>query len=389
MLIIGLMSGTSADGIDAALVEVRGSGRRLRAEIRAFLCVPHTAEMRSAILALCDPDRGRVPDLCALNAALGERFAEAAILVAGEAGVPLSEVRAIASHGQTVWHQPEPLSAGGVEARGTLQIGEPAVIAARTGRAVVSAFRAADMAVGGQGAPLVPYLDWALLTSGREARAVQNIGGIANVTHLPRAARLEEVLAFDTGPGNMVIDGLVRSLTGGERGYDHDGAWAATGEVNTRLLERLLTHPYFAATPPKTTGRELFGEPFVAELLRRARSMGLSDEDLLATATALTAESIARAYQTWLAPHGGFRTVIVSGGGSHNRPLMRMLAERLAPARVITSAELGIPDDAKEAVAFAILGYETLRGRPSNVPSATGASRAAILGSITPAPVSE
>lgn len=384
MLIIGLMSGTSADGIDAALVEVSGEGRSTELRLVHFLCLPHSPSMREAILRACDSATCRIPDLCGLNVALGERFAEAALAVAGSAGIPLGRVEAIACHGQTIWHQPEPMTIGDAEARGTLQIGEPAVIAARTGCQVISNFRAADMAEGGQGAPLVPYADWALFTSDEESRAVQNIGGIANVTYLPRSADLQDVIAFDTGPGNMVIDGLVRALSNGERHYDENGAWAARGVVNRGLLDELLSDPYFSAPPPKTTGRERFGDSYARRFSQRAEQLGLSAEDTLATATALTSESIARSYESWLAPRGGADTIVMGGGGVHNKTLMKMLEERLAPARIATHDEFGIPDDAKEAVAFALLGYETLQGRPANVPSATGASRSVVLGSITP-----
>lgn len=387
MLLIGLMSGTSADGIDAALVEITGQGRRTYARLLHFLCLPHTEAMREAILRLCDPQTATVPDLCALNVALGERFAEAAQAVAGAAAVALSEVDAIASHGQTVWHQPTPRPIAGMEARGTLQIGEPAVIAARTGCRVVSHFRTADMAAGGHGAPLVPYADWALLTSGREHRVVLNIGGIANVTFLPRNAAPEAVIAFDTGPGNMVIDGLVRALTRGARQFDAGGAWAAQGTPLPRLWNPRMEHPYFLLDPPKTTGREMFGEQYVHALLADARTLGAREEDVLATATFLTARTIGFGFRTFVRPRtrsGRIGTVIVGGGGTQNATLLRMIREEIAPTRVTTHAEFGIPDDAKEAIAFALLGYETLQGRPSNLPTATGAARPTILGSITP-----
>ena len=386
MLIIGLMSGTSADGIDAALVEIQGRARRIRIRLLGFQCHPHDKPTRDAILRLCDPRRGRIPELCALDALLGKRFAKAARGVAESAGISLSEVDAIASHGQTIWHQPDALPIAGREGRGTLQIGNSAVIAAETSCTVVSDFRSADMAAGGQGAPLVPFADWAIFTSGRETRAVQNIGGIANVTFLTRGASLEQVLAFDTGPGNMLIDGVVRILSDGTLPYDRDGEWAATGAVNQAMLARLLKHPYFRKPPPKTTGREMFGESYVRRVIRQADRLGVSNQDLVATVTALTAESIARAYRRWLDKTDSIKTVIVGGGGAHNQTLMRMLSERMAPARLTTHEEFGIPTDAKEAIAFAILGYQTLRGRPSNVPSATGAAYPAILGSLTPPP---
>lgn len=389
MLIIGLMSGTSADGIDAALTEISGAGRQTRIALRGFLCLPHTPAMRDAILRLCDPRAGAVPDLCALHFALGERFAEAAQAVACAAGISLAQVDAIASHGQTVWHQPSPYPIADTAARGTLQIGSPAVIAAHTGCAVISDFRPADMAVGGQGAPLVPYADWLLFTSDAENRAVQNIGGIANVTFLPKNAALDRVLAFDTGPGNMLIDGLVRALSGGAQQFDEGGVWAAQGVVRETLLRWLLEacRDYLEAPIPRTTGRERFGEPFLAQLLAQVQAQHVSDADALATVTNFTAATIADAYRVWLAPQGGVQTVIVGGGGVHNATLMGMLRERLAPARLKTHAEFGLADEAKEAVAFALLGYETLRGQPANVPSATGAARPAILGSITPRPM--
>jgi anhydro-N-acetylmuramic acid kinase len=389
MLIIGLMSGTSADGIDAALTEIIGEGRQTRIALRHFLCLSHSPSMRDAILRLCDPRTATVPDLCVLHFALGERFAEAAQAVADAAGISLAQVDAIASHGQTVWHQPSPLAIADTAARGTLQIGSPAVIAARTGCTVISDFRSADMAFGGQGAPLVPYADWLLFASDAENRAVQNIGGIANVTFLPKNATLESVIAFDTGPGNMLIDGLARALSGGARQYDEGGALAAQGLTQETLLRRLMDacRDYLDAPIPKTTGRERFGEPFLAQLLSQIRAERISDADALATVTAFTAETIAHAYRVWLTPQGGVQSVIVGGGGVHNATLMRMLQERLAPARLTTHAEFGISDDAKEAVAFALLGYETLRGQPANVPKATGATRPAILGSITSKPV--
>lgn len=385
--IIGLMSGTSVDGIDAALVEIEGAGRQTRIRLLGFKCVPHTPKMRAAILTACDPRRGRVPDLCTLNAALGDRFAEAAIAVAKSAGVPLSSVDAIASHGQTIHHQPSLSAIAGTASRGTLQIGEPAIIAARTNCRVISSFRAADMAAGGQGAPLVAYADWALLTSSAESRASLNIGGVANVTHLPCDAQLDQVTAFDTGPGNMVIDELVRVFTKGERDHDENGKWASTGTVNGGLLARLLNHPFFGNSPPKSTGREAFGQGYAARVISMARRRGLPPPDVLATATALTAETVAESFRRWIEPRGGAQTVIVGGGGVHNQTLMSMLRERLAPARLATHEEFGIPGDAKEAIAFALLGYETLHGRPSNVPSATGACRKMVLGTITPSPV--
>jgi anhydro-N-acetylmuramic acid kinase len=381
MRLIGLMSGTSADGIDAALVEIESGAGNGRVTLRAFVCVPWEAELQAAILDACRPDMP-LPQLTALNYRLGEAFAEAARAVAEAAGVPLSEVNAIASHGQTVWHQPTPITLAGVAVTGTLQIGEPAVIAARTGCRVVADFRAADMALGGQGAPLVPFADYTLFSTATETRAVQNLGGIANVTFLPAGGTLDDVLAFDTGPGNILLDALTRRVTEGALAFDADGALAARGQVSSALLAAFLAHPYFALPPPKSTGREAFGAAFAERFFQSAQAQSLSPADTLATATALTAETVARAYRDWLLPRAAVRTVILGGGGVHNGTLVRMLAERLAPARLTTHAEFGLPDDAKEAVAFALLAYETLLGHPSNVPAATGARGPAILGKI-------
>ena len=383
MLVIGLMSGTSAYGIDAALVEIEGEGRAVRVNLLGFICAPHSPEMRKAILDLCDPATGTVPDLCALDFALGQSFADAAVQVAREAGVTMKDVVAIASHGQTVWHQPEPRTIGEALAVGTIQIGSPAVIAARTGCRVVSDFRAADMAAGGQGAPLVPYFDWAVLTSETESRAALNIGGIANVTYLPSSGEPEGVIAFDTGPGNMLIDALADHYSSGQERFDRDGVVAAAGSWNPQLGNFLLAHPYFGIVPPKSTGREVFGGKYAADVLMRATAMELSAEDALATVTELTARTIADAVHRWLPD---VERVIVGGGGRRNRTLMAALRELIHPAILSTQDELGIPGDAKEAMAFALLAYETLHGRPSNVPSATGARERVVLGSITPPP---
>lgn len=383
MLLIGLMSGTSADGIDAALVEIEGEGRSTHVTLGHFVSVPYERAMRDAILELCDPQTGTVPDLCALNFSLGERFAEAALCLLEGAKVETSQLSAIASHGQTVWHQPTAMECGGIAVKGTLQIGAPAVIAARTGCRVISDFRSADMAVGGQGAPLVPYFDWVVLGSDVESRAVLNLGGIANITYLPAGGGLDAVIAFDTGPANMLIDGLTAHYSGADKLCDRDGALAAQGRWAPKLGDELLRNPYFCQEPPKTTGRESFGQDLVRHIAEQAEKQRLSQADVLATVTDLTARTVADAIQKWLP---AVDRVIVGGGGCHNRTLMRMLAERLQPAAISTHDEFSIPGDAKEAMAFALLGYETLHGRPSNVPSATGASRSVVLGSITPWP---
>jgi len=381
MQLIGLMSGTSADGIDAALVEIEETNDRLHWQLKAFVCLRWPAALRDAILDCCRSD-APISIVTCLNYRLGEEFAIAARAAARAGGVTLAEVDAIASHGQTIWHQPTPLSIAGAPTTGTLQIGEPSVIAARTGCMVVADFRAADMALGGQGAPLAPYADYRLFGARTETRAVQNLGGIANVTLLPAGGALADVVAFDTGPGNLLLDALAFRLTDGRQRYDVDGALAIRGRACESLLADCLEHPYFALPPPKSTGRELFGADYAEWFSRRAVGAGCTGEDALATAAALTAESIARAYRMWLLPRGAIHTVILGGGGVHNRALVHALQERLAPARIATHAEFGLPDDAKEAMAFALLGYATLHGAPSNVPSATGASGPAVLGKI-------
>lgn len=395
-LCVGLISGTSADGIDAALVQIAGAGAGARLELLAFRTTPYPPEVRDELLALYAPDAPRaIARLCSLNVVLGELFADAAAEICQQGAVPLSAVHVVGSHGQTVWHQPEPDPALPLSTRSTLQIAEPSVLAERLGVPIVADFRAADVAAGGQAAPLVSYFDWVTLRHPERHRAVQNIGGIGNVTYLPAGGELASVRAFDTGPGNMVMDGLMTLLTAGAETLDRDGELAAAGIVDRALLDDLLADDYLRLPPPKTTGRELYGLPFARRLLSDAGldegalwpgvtpAVGVQRRacNLIATATAFTVASIADGYRYWL-PR--VDEVIVSGGGSRNPTLMRWLGEALEPARVSAIDDYGIDGRAKEAMAFALMGHDGLAGMPTNVPGATGARRAVTLGKLVP-----
>ena len=378
-LVIGLMSGTSVDGIDAALVRIEGRGEGLKVRLLGFRTYPFAPGVRSRIFELFDPATSTVDKICEMNFVLGEAFADAAIAIARECGVSLREVSLIGSHGQTIYHRPRVGKEGAVT-RSTLQLGEPCVIAQRTGITTVADFRTRDIAAGGQGAPLVPYVDYLLFAGAEAARAVQNIGGIANVTYLPRLATPLSVVAFDTGPGNMLIDGAMQVLTSGRLTYDKDGSWAMRGTPNQSLLTELMSHPFIHTEPPKTTGREDFGLQFIRPLIERWRQK-ISEYDLVATLTAFTAESIAFSYRRFLGP---VEEVILGGGGSYNPALRLMISERLPGVAIRTHEDYGIPGEAKEAIAFAILASEAMYGNTTNLPGATGAREAVVLGKFVP-----
>lgn len=382
-LVVGLMSGTSVDTIDAALarIEESGAGGRLGVEVVAAAETPFARALRRAVFDLFPPRRGSVAALAQVDAALGDAFAAAALDLLRGVGVAPEEVDLIGSHGQTVYHAPAPGGRFGLPV--TVQLGSGARIAARTGITTVYDFRVADLAAGGEGAPLVPYVDY-LLFGDKESLAIQNLGGIGNVTVLVAGAGPGGVFAFDTGPGNMVSDALAALATGGRLRCDVDGALAAAGTPSEPLLAELLAHPFFARRPPKSTGREEFGAPFARRLYERGRALGLSDADLLATAAALTARSIADAYRRFVLPRADLAAVVLGGGGARNPTLRRMLAAELAPLPVRTHEDYGLPGDAKEALAFAVLAHETARGRPGNLPAATGASRPTVLGAVAP-----
>ncbi len=378
-LYVGLMSGTSADGIDAVVLELSGSGRGLRANLLAHVHQDFTPAFRRRVLAACL--HGTVAEICELNFVLGEHFARAALAAIRRAGLKPSQITAIGSHGQTVHHLPN------AQTRSTLQIGEPSVIAERTGITTVADFRVRDVAAGGQGAPLVPYADWALFTDPARPRIIQNIGGIGNLTFLPPRAELKDVIAFDTGPGNMVMDAVVTTLSHGKLTFDRDGRWAAQGKVSEKLLKECLRHPFLRRRPPKTTGREEFGDPFVRRFLGQAKRLRLREADIVATATALTAGSIADAYRRFVFPRIKPTLlprlqIILGGGGARNLTLVRMLEVQVGVGELCVHEDFGIDSSAKEPLAFAILAQATLSGQPGNVPAATGARRAVVLGKI-------
>ena len=372
-LVVGLLSGTSADGIDAALVRIRGSGLATKAEVLAFRTVPYPAKLREQVLSL---GNGLVPDLCRLNFVLGERFADAALELLKGAGVAPEEVDLVGSHGQTVHHVPR--RPGDVAS--TLQIGEADVIAERLGVPVVSGFRTRDIAAGGEGAPLSAYVDFLLFRRPGPPRALLNLGGIANVTVV--GEHIEDVFAFDTGPANMPLDESMRILTNGREHYDRDGRTAAKGRIDENLLRKLLAHPYLKQPPPKTTGREAFGADFVLPLLRAKG--GQTGVDVLATLTAFSAHSVKQAFDDFVAPRARPTEIIVSGGGVHNLTLMGHLRHLFPREKVLSLAETGLDPDAKEALIFAVLANETVHGVPNNVPGATGARWPTVLGKVTP-----
>ena len=385
MIVAGVMSGTSADGINVALVRLSARGRgRPRHTLLAHAEYPFPAPVRRAILGMMNAELARVADLARLNFLLGELYAEAVARTARKHRVKLDLV---GCHGQTLYHQGIAERFLGRKLAATWQTGEGAVIAARLGVPVVSDFRPADIAAGGKGAPLVPFLDYLLYRDRRVSRIAQNIGGIANLTAIPAGASLRQVIAFDTGPGNMVIDAVMEELFGHR--YDRDGRVAASGRVLDEVIARLLRAQFFRQKPPRTAGREEFGREYVGRFLQLCR--GARKPDVVATATALTARSIADAVRRFVLPQFASRSqrhghqMIVSGGGAKNPTLMAMLRDEIAPLGIGLhfSDEFGLPAEAKEAVAFALLAHETWHRRPSNVPSATGATRAAILGKIS------
>lgn len=382
MKVIGLISGTSSDGVDAALVDIRIHRGRIRLELIAFEVYPYPKSLPQKLIDLASGFPQSIANVCHLNFYVGELFAEAARRIARKARIPLSKIELIGSHGQTVHHLPVPKREGKRAIRSTLQIGEPSVIAERTGVTTIADFRPRDMAAGGGGAPLTPYLHALLFSDSKRSRAVINIGGISNVTYLKAGAPLEKTVAFDMGPGNMVIDGLVRTLTGKE--IDEGGKMARRGKVDKALLSELMRHPFIRRKPPKSTGREVFGTSMVASILQSTRMRRLPLEDLVATATTFTTSAISENIRRFILKRGDLHEVIVGGGGVRNPVLMERLAELLSPIPVQPFEALGYESRAIEAMTFALFAYQTFHGRPTNIPSVTGARRPVLLGKIVP-----
>ena len=382
MIVAGVMSGTSADGINVAIVRLMGRGFRTRLELLAQHEAPYPAQVRRAILAAMNAKAAKVADLARLNFVLGELYADAVYAASKSANLKLD---LIGCHGQTLYHQGSILPFLGRDIACTWQTGEGSIIAARTRVPTVTDFRPADMAAGGLGAPLVPFLDYLLYRHERRGRIVQNIGGIANFSAIPAGAGPEQVIAFDTGPGTMVIDAVTEKLF--HKSFDRDGRFAAKGRPIDKVLDRVLRGAFFQRNPPKTAGREEFGREFVANFLKLCLG-AKNKEDVVATATALTARSIAGAVRMFMLPAGSggpqfFQEMIVSGGGSKNQTLMKMIAEQLPDLAIKTSDDFGLPSESKEAVAFAVLAYQTWQKLPGNLPAATGAERAAVLGKVS------
>ena len=381
MKVIGLMSGTSADGVDAALVEIAAGPPLVLKYLHSSLS-PYPTGLRQRILQLATPPGGSATDVCRLNAFLGELFAQAALDLCRRARMPPEAVDLIGSHGQTIRHLPVPRKEGDLEVASTLQIGEPAVIAERTGITTVANFRTRDVAAGGQGAPLTPLPHYLMFRDAKKGRVVVNLGGIANITAIPAGGAPAQVVAFDTGPGNVLLDLAAFRLTGGRTDYDANGELAAAGRASEETLRSLLAHPFIKKSPPKSTGREDFGPAFLEEVLRKASS--LAPPDLMATLTAYTAESVAVNLREFVLPKMAIAEAVLTGGGGRNPVLRKMLADRLAPAALVDPDVLGFPGRAIEATAFAFLAFLTWHGRAGNLPAATGARRPVVLGAIVP-----
>lgn len=386
MLVLGMMSGTSADGIDVALARISGAPPNLKAKLLGHTSVKFPPALRKEILRVAEQHPINAGELSQLNFRLGEVFADAALAACRKFRAAPKRVAIIGSHGQTIFHQGRAVAYFGSPTASTLQIGEPSVIAARTGITTVGDFRPADMALGGQGAPLVPYVDYLLYRHAKLRRVSLNLGGIANITVIPANAKPSQVLAFDTGPANMLIDALVAYFTHGRQRFDKNAQLAAQGRSNPALLDDLMRDPYLKLAPPKSTGREYFGHAYLKKLLTLGQRHRAKPNDLIRAATIFTALSIVDALHRFVLPKAKIDQLIVSGGGAHNPLILAQLSAAIPGIEVLPSSRLGVSEDAKEAFAFALLAYETFHERPANLPSATGALGPAILGKISYAP---
>jgi anhydro-N-acetylmuramic acid kinase len=386
MLVLGLMSGTSADGIDVALARISGAPPHLNAKLLGHTSFNFARALRKEILRVAEQQPISAGELSQLNFRLGQTYADAALAACKTFRVPSRRIDLIGNHGQTIFHQGKPAQYLGRPTASTLQIGDGSVIAARTGITTVSDFRPADMALGGQGAPLVPFADYALYRHPKIGRVSLNIGGIANVTVIPAGARPDQVFAFDTGPGNMLIDALVQHFTQGRQRFDKDALRAQSGRSIPALLNELMKDPYLKLSPPKSTGREYYGRTYVEKIIRLDRKHRAKPADLIRATTIFTALSVVDALHRFVLRKHKLQQLIASGGGAHNPLIIAQLSAALPGIEVSPSSHFDIPEDAKEAFAFALLAYETFHQRPANLPSATGARRPAILGKISYAP---
>jgi anhydro-N-acetylmuramic acid kinase len=383
MRVLGMMSGTSADGIDVALVRLSGKPPKLSIKLEGHHHVAFSSVMRKAILRVAAGEASGAAEISQLNFALGEEFALAAIAACKVWRVPMRRISLIGSHGQTIYHQGTPSSfVGHSRISSTFQIGEPSVIAERTGVTTIADFRPADMAAGGQGAPLVPFVDYLLYRHPKRSRVALNIGGIANVTVIPAGAKPKDVFAFDTGPGNMIVDALMENFTHGRARYDKDSQMALRGWMLPKLLNEMMEHPYLHKEPAKTAGREQFGRAYAEKIMAWGKKNRANPADVVRTATIFTSLSIGTAFQKFILPRTQVDELIVSGGGARNTLMMVYLAAILPGFSIVSSDLFGIGPEAKEALAFATLAYESFHGRPNNLPSATGADHPAILGKL-------
>lgn len=377
---LGIMSGTSLDGVSIVIAKLKGNWINTKFKILYHKTFEYDNEIRRLILKLTNPKTGNVKRICQLNYVLGMIFAEKALEAMDEVGLSRGDVDFIASHGQTIYHNPKIEDIYGYKTRSTLQIGEPSIIAYKTKIITIADFRHKDVAAGGNGAPISAYADYIIFRSIDICRAIQNIGGIANVTYIPRNAEIKDVIAFDTGPGNMIIDAIVREMSHGKLNMDLNGEIAAKGKVNEVLLNYMMKHPYLKKKPPKTTGREEFGESYVKKIIGKAREMNLKWEDIIATATYYTAKTITESYIKYLPEKPD--EIIIGGGGSRNRVLMEMIKELNPKTKISLHEDYGIPSQAKEPLVMVILANETISGFPNNVPSATGALERVVMGKI-------